>query len=105
MSKKLELHGKEKIHPVGKRVLIQLNPVEELTTEGGIVLPDLHHEENRIGVILAVGDEVNERFQPGDKILVGWVFGDALHFPGEGITDDTIRMGTQSEIWAKLSEE
>ena len=104
MSKDLSLHGKETIRPVGKRVLVQLNSVKEQKTEGGIILPDLHHEESRIGVILAKGGEVDD-FDVGDKILVGWGFGTPIHFPDQGILDDTIRIGTQMEIWAKISGE
>ena len=103
MSRDFTLHGIESIKPAGKKVLVELNPVGEKKTAGGVILPDLHHEEFRIGFILAVGDEV-KGFKDGDKILVGWVFGESVHLPDRGILDDTIRMGTQSEIWAKLEK-
>lgn len=103
MDRDFELHGIETIKPVGKKVLVKLNPVEEKTTKGGIILPDLHHEEFRVGFILAIGDEVND-FKVGDKILVGWIFGDSVHIPDQGILDDTLRMGTQAAIWAKIED-
>jgi len=104
MSKDFELHGIKTIKPVGKKVFVELNPIEEKKTKGGVILPALHHEEFRIGFILAKGKEVND-FEVGDKILVGWVFGESIHFPDQHILDDTLRVGTQSEIWAKIFEE
>jgi len=103
MSKDFELHGIETIKPVGKRILIRLNLVGERKTEGGIILPDLHREPCRIGYVLAIGEEV-DRVKVGDKILVSWIFGDVLDFPDRSLNDDTVRMGTQSEIWAKIKE-
>ena len=103
MSKDFTLHGIESIKPVGKKVLVELNPIGEKKTAGGVYLPDLHHEEFRIGFILAVGDEV-KGFDAGDKVLVGWVFGESIHIPDRGILNDTLRIGTQAEIWAKLTE-
>ena len=103
MPKDFELHGIKTIKPVGKKVIVELNPIGEKKTAGGVILPELHHEEFRIGFILAKGDEV-KGFAVGDKILVGWVFGESIHIPDQGILDDTLRMGTQSEIWAKISE-
>ena len=94
-----------KIIPEGTNILIQLSPIKEKVTRGGIVLPDNHPEESRIGIIIAVGNEVDKRHQPGDKILISFVMGTPLHFPDEGILDDTVRIITQSNIMAKISEE
>ncbi len=91
-----------KILPCGKRILIQLTPVKEKKTKGGVILPDTHGEESRIGSIVAVGEEVDNGHQPGDKILIAFFSGTPLHFPDEGILDDTIRIITQSEIMAKI---
>lgn len=93
-----------KILPQGKRLLIQLSPVAEKKTEGGIVLPDTHSEESRIGTIIAVGDECDKKFQPGDKILIAFFSGTPLHFPDQGILDDTVRIITQEHIMAKIGE-
>ena len=101
MSKDFELHGIKTIKPVGKKVFIELNPIEEKMTKGGVYLPALHPEEFRTGFILAKGEGV-ELFEVGDKILVGWTFGESIHFPDQGILDDTLRVGTQNEIWAKI---
>ena len=104
MSKDFTLHGIESIKPVGKKVLVELNRIGEKMTKGGVILPEAHSEEFRIGFILAVGDEV-KGFEVGDKVLVGWVFGESIHIPDRGILNDTLRMGTQAEIWAKLEEQ
>ena len=103
MSKDFELHGIETIKPVGKKVLVRLNSFEGKKTQGGIYLPEAHHEEFRIGFILAKGEEV-DKFEIGDKVLVGWTFGESIHFPDKDILDDTLRVGTQNEIWAKIEK-
>ncbi len=92
-----------KIIPEGKRILVQLNSIGECKTKGGVILPALHSEEFRIGFILAKGEGV-ESFEVGDKVLVGWTFGESIHFPDQDILDDTLRVGTQNEIWAKIKE-
>ena len=101
-----------KIIPQGKRLLIQLNRVKELSkkierndgTETELILPEKHSEETRTGIIIACGEDVDKKFKPGDKILVAFFSGVTLHFPGESILDDTIRMITQSEIMALIKE-
>lgn len=93
-----------KIIPQGLRLLIKLNKVEEMKTKGGIVLPDNHSEESRLGTIIAMGEEVDKKFKLGDQILVAFFSGVVLHFPGEGLTNDTVRMITESEIMAKVEE-
>ena len=93
-----------KIIPQGLRLLIRLNKVGEMKTEGGVILPDSHSEESRLGTILAIGDEVDKKFKIGDQILIAFFSGTILHFPGEGMSDDTVRMITQSEIMALVEE-
>ena len=94
-----------KIIPQGNRILIKLNKVAETKTKGGVILPDSHSEESRLGTIIAIGDEVDKKFEIGNQILVAFFSGIVLHFPGEGLTDDTVRMITESEIMAKVEEE
>lgn len=93
-----------KIIPQGKRILIKLNKVEEKKTKGGLILPDMHSEESRLGTIIAIGEEVDKKFKLGDQVLIAFFSGTCLHFPGEGITDDTVRMIVQSEIMALVEE-
>lgn len=91
-----------KLKPEGKRLWVQLNPVEERVTKGGVILPAAHSEESRTGTIVAVGDAVDPKYKPGDTILVAFFSGTVLHFPHLGVTDDTNRMITQSEIMARI---
>ena len=101
---------KRKIIPQGKRLLIQLNSVEEVSkkikrddgTETELILPEKHSEESRVGIVIACGEDVDKKFQPGNKILIAYFSGTCLHFPNEGVLDDTIRMIVQSEIMAKV---
>ena len=91
----------EKLKPCGIRVLVKLNPVKEMKTEGGIILGDLHAEQTREGEILAVGGEVFDFFR-GEKIIISYNAGTVLHFPGSGVLDDTLRVISQHEILCKL---
>ena len=93
-----------KIAPEGKRLLVQLNSIKECKTKGGIIIPDDHPEETRLGTVIATGDEVDKKFQPGNTILVQFFSGTVLHLPGSSMIDDTIRMITQSEVMAKIEE-
>ena len=94
-----------KFKPCGKRLLVKLTPVKEKKTKGGVILPDTHVEESRIGTIMAVGEEVDEEFKPGNTVVLQFFCGDVVHFPGEGMTDDTVRIITQSEIWGLIEKE
>lgn len=96
--------NKNKIVPQGKRILVQLSSIKEMKTKGGVIIPGAHSEESRIGTIIASGDEVDKKYQPGALVLVAFFSGTVLHFPGEGILDDTIRMITQSEIMGLIEE-
>jgi len=57
-----------KILPKGFRVYIVLDRVEEGKV-GGVYLPDKHSEQSRIGVVKAVGEDV-EDYKVGDKVLI-----------------------------------
>lgn len=94
-----------KIIPQGLRLLIKLNKVGEIKTKAGLILPEKHSEESRLGTVIAIGDEVDKKFKVGDQILIAFFSGTVLHFPGEGLTDDTVRMITESEIMAKVEKE
>ena len=93
-----------KIIPQGLRLLIRLNEVKQMKTKGGVILPDAHSEESRLGTIIAIGDKVDKKFKVGDQILLAFFSGTVLHFPGEGMVDDTVRMITESEIMALIEE-
>lgn len=97
--------NKNKIVPQGKRLLVQLSPIKEMKTKGGVIIPGVHSEESRIGTIIATGDEVDKKYKPGVSILLAFFSGTVLHFPGEGVLDDTIRMITQSEIMGLIEGE
>ena len=89
------------LKPCGIRVLVKLNPVKEMKTEGGIYIQDMHSEQTREGEILAVGDEVFNFFR-NERIIISYNAGTVLHFPGSQILDDTLRVISQHEILAKI---
>lgn len=100
-----------KIIPYGKNIYVILDKVEEKTTEGGILLPDMHSEETREGTIIAVGDRVNaERkkeeklIEVGQRILVQFYAGVSIHSVTKNILDDTHRLITESNVMALIEE-
>lgn len=114
-----------KLLPWGKRILVRLDKVKEKTTEGGVILPDMHSEESRVGTILAIGDGVNEErtrrrkwfqfwkrkkwiegteIKKGQRILVQFYAGISVHMVGENILDDTLRIITESNIQSLVEE-
>lgn len=68
---------KNKIKPLGNRVLVQRSKVQ--TTKGGILLPDTAQEKPKQGIVVAVGpgkiDENGKRetlcVKEGDLVLFG----------------------------------
>ena len=56
-----------KIKPLGERVLVKMDKVEEKTA-GGIFIPQTAQEKTQIAVVEAIGDEVKS-VKVGDKIL------------------------------------
>ena len=94
---------KYEIIPCGNNLYVKLNKVGELKTAGGVIIPDMHSEESRIGKVIAKGDKVRN-FEVGDTILVEWVIGMCIHLVAEGVQDDTHRIISESQIACKIKE-
>ena len=94
---------KYELIPYGNKLLVKLNRVEEFKTPGGIIVPDNHSEESRIGEVIACGETV-KNFKPGDRILVEWIIGTCIHLIAEGVSDDTNRIIPESQILCKVIE-
>ena len=64
------------ITPVGNRLIVERDPIKEVT-DGGLILSDSAKEESRFGTVLAVGPgylddngvRVPLQVSPGDRIL------------------------------------
>ncbi len=66
------------VQPLGKRVLVQVQAVEEKTTAGGIVLPsNINAKETYKSEVVNVGPEVG-LVEVGDLILVTFMAGDGV---------------------------
>ena len=71
-----------KIQPLGERVLVKREEVEE-TSAGGIILTQTYQEKPNQGEVRAVGDEVTT-LKVGDTIVFGKYAGtDALEVDGD----------------------
>ena len=71
-----------KIQPLGERVLVKREEVEE-TSSGGIILTQTYQEKPNQGEVRAVGDEVTT-LKVGDTIVFGKYAGtDALDVDGD----------------------
>ena len=72
--------SKQKIIPIGKRLLIKMVPIEE-ETASGIYLPDSQQKQKPQGTIVARGKDVTEELSVGD--IVEWDFMDTKGFEYE----------------------
>lgn len=89
----------------GERVYLVLRPVEERTTPGGIVLPDMHSEGTRIGIVKEVGEKV-DMYKPGDQVVISYYTGIVIKLFELGSLDrDIHRVCSQEEIIGTWEDE
>ena len=95
-----------KIIPVGERVLLELDPVEERKVGGGLLYAaDKHSENVRLGTIIAVGDEV-KRWEPGHRVIVSYHVGAVIDTPLIPTKSaDSLRICNAGEIWGFVKED
>lgn len=57
------------VQPLGSRVLVRIEP-EEQVTKSGLYVPDTSREKPQRGVVVAIGDEAEViKVTPGDRVL------------------------------------
>tara|TARA_R110002051_G_C8636407_1_gene485546 strand:- start:551 stop:835 length:285 start_codon:yes stop_codon:yes gene_type:complete len=59
--------SKQKVIPIGKRLLIKLVPIEQ-ETASGIYLPESQQQQKPQGIIVARGKDVTEELSIGDTV-------------------------------------
>ncbi len=91
------------IRPLKDKIFVILEAVKEGKTAGGIILPDMHSEQSRIGTVQRVGEKVT-MVNPGDKVYIMFYAGVAVHNPLEGILKDTHRFITEDEVLGVIEE-
>ena len=69
------------IKPLGERVLVKMDKVEEKTA-GGLFIPQTAQEKTQIAVVEAIGDEV-KTVKVGQKILHDKYAGTSVKMDGE----------------------
>jgi chaperonin GroES len=57
-----------KIKPLGDRVLVKLEEVEEKTA-GGIFIPQTAQEKTQTGLVVAVGEDETIQVKTGQKVM------------------------------------
>ena len=57
-----------KIKPLGDRVLVKLEEVEEKTA-GGIFIPQTAQEKTQTGIVDAVGEDETIKVKSGDRVM------------------------------------
>jgi len=93
------------LKPLDDRVVVE--PMDsEMTTAGGIVLPDSAKEKSQRGTVVAVGP--GRLLDSGDRVAVAVTIGDQVLFGKYGGTDievegRDIKILRESDILAKLS--
>jgi len=68
------------LSPLGKRVAI-VYPVAKEVTDGGIILTGSAVEESKVGVVYAVGGQVEE-IEIGDEVVTSGYAGDKIELDG-----------------------
>jgi co-chaperonin GroES (HSP10) len=93
-----------KIVPNAGRVFVELDPIGEMVTKGGIIIPGVHSEMSRVGRVKEVAPDVT-LFAVGDRIFINWFSGTGVDFIDSGFRHDTHRFLNQVEILGKVFEE
>lgn len=71
-----------KIKPLGDRVLVKLETVEEKTA-GGIFIPQTAQEKTQTGVVVEVGDDEMIKVKSGDKVMYDKYAGTQVKMDGD----------------------
>ena len=87
-----------KIKPLGKRVLIKRLPIEERTTDAGLIIPENQIQETYRSEIVDVGKYVDKDLSIGDTVLVSHMVGDLVT-----VNQEKFYLVNDSEILAILS--
>jgi co-chaperonin GroES (HSP10) len=111
------------IEPLGDRVYIELEPMQDRTKS--IMLPDDHHERTRVATVRAIGPDLMRKediygkyrpwwkfwrkkvkhFRVGDTVLVSYYTGTILHLLQYALTGINYRIARESEIMARVKGE
>ena len=70
-----------KVNPIGDRVLIKLEEVEEKSA-GGLFIPQTAQEKTQSGLIEAVGDDETITVKPGQKVMYDKYAGSPITIDG-----------------------
>lgn len=72
-----------KIKPIGDRILIKMEGVEEKTS-GGILIPQTAQEKTQIGKVLAIGDDKDAiKVKTGQKVMYDKYAGTTVKVNGD----------------------
>lgn len=71
-----------KIKPLGDRVLVKLETVEEKTA-GGIFIPQTAQEKTQTGAVVEIGDDEMIKVKAGDKVMYDKYAGTQVKVDGE----------------------
>ena len=69
-----------RFRPLGPRVVVQRK--DEKTTKTGIIIPDTSKEKPLEGIVMSIGDEV-ENIKVGETVLYGKYSGSDITIDGE----------------------
>jgi chaperonin GroES len=71
-----------KVNPIGDRVLIKLEEVEEKSA-GGLFIPQTAQEKTQSGLVEAVGDDETITVKPGQKVMYDKYAGSPITIDGQ----------------------
>ena len=88
------------VKPLGTRVLIELDPVDERKI-ASLYLPAKHSERTRAGTVLDTGEKVT-KFKIGDRVLLHYMVGVFVYLYENNWTKENHRIVEEEEIPAKI---
>ena len=71
-----------KVNPIGDRVLIRLEEVEEKSA-GGLFIPQTAQEKTQSGLVEAAGDDETVTVKPGQKVMYDKYAGSPITIDGQ----------------------
>jgi chaperonin GroES len=72
-----------KVKPIGDRVLLRVEEVEEEKTKSGLYIPQTAQEKTQTGVVVEVGDDKDAiTIKKGDKVMYDKYAGTTIQIDG-----------------------
>lgn len=84
---------------IGHKLLLEVIPWEEYTTNHGLVIPNFIHPKYRQAKVISVGGDVTIDVKVGDVVIIPPMAGDTIEY------NDRIYLSLHEDhVWAKMEK-